>query len=354
MSQFRAPARYVQGEGVLDAAGDHLDRIDATAAVVAGGETALATAGAPLSDGLADAGVDHVGTVRGISQSTDARIADVIAAADEGGADLVVGVGGCTAIDAAKAAAIRGDRSFVAVPTLASADGPAGGVAVVYDEAGGIVDVELAARDPELVLVDTGVVAAAPTHFLRWGLGDSLATVFEAEACAQTGARTIHGEETAPTGLALARETYRVIREHGEQALADVERGAVTPAVEAVVENTHLTSVLGWENGGLAGAHALETGLRASGITEPPHGPLVAICTLAELVWQDHERREEVATLLAALDFADPIPDGADVRAGAAVACDLPMMAHEPVAVDPETATAALETARDALDAARA
>lgn len=349
MSQFRAPPRYVQGDALLDAAGDHLERLDATAALVAGGETALSTTEDRLLSGLADAAVDHVGTVSGISQSTDERIGDIVDRADEGGADLVVGVGGCTAIDAAKAAAIRSGRGFVAVPTLASADGPAGGIAVVYGEGGGIVDVELGDRNPELVLVDTGVVAAAPVRFLRWGLGDTISTAFEAEACARTSAATIHGAETSATGLALAREVYRTIREHGEQALADVERGEVTPAVEAIVENTHLTSVLGWENGGLAGAHALETGLRASGITDPPHGPLVALCTLAELVWQAHEEREDVASLLTALGFEDPIPAGADVHAGAEVACDLPMMGHEPVVVTPDTATDALQTARELL-----
>lgn len=349
MSQFRAPSHYVQGDGVLDAAGDHLERVDASSAVVAGGETALSTVGDDVLAGLADADVDHAGTVRGIDQSTDDRIGDVVDRADEGDADLVVGVGGCTAIDAAKAAAIRTGRSFVAVPTLASADGPAGGIAVVYGEDGGIVDVELGDRNPELVLVDTGVVAAAPAHFLRWGLGDTISTAFEAEACARTGARTIHGAETSPTGLALARDVYGTIREHGERALADVEHGEVTPAVEAIVENTHLRSVFGWENGGLAGAHALETGLRASGVTDPPHGPLVALCTLAGLVWQDHEEREAVASLLAALGFEDPVPAGADLRAGAAVACDLPMMGHEPVEVTPETATDALRTARDLL-----
>lgn len=349
MPQFRAPPQYVQDDGVLDAAGDHLRQVDATAALVVGGETALSTVEDRLLDGLMDAEVNHTGTVRGIDQSTDARIGDIVEQADEGGADLIVGVGGCTAIDAAKAAAIRTDRPFVAVPTLASADGPAGGVAVVYGEAGGIVDVELGARNPELVFVDTGVVADAPVHFFRWGLGDSISTAFEAEACAQTGATTIHDAQTSSTGLAMARETYATIQKYGEQALADVERGEVTPAVEAIIENTHLTSVLGWENGGLAGAHALETGLRASGITDPAHGPLVAVCTLAELVWQDHERRDEVASLLVDLGFEDPVPVGADVAAGAAVACDLPMMAHEPVEVTPEVATDALGTARDLL-----
>jgi glycerol dehydrogenase len=353
MSQFRAPARYVQHDGALSEAGEHLARVDGTAALVAGGETALSNAGDAVLDGLAGAGIEHAGTVRGIEESTEGRISDIRERIRSAESDLVVGVGGCTAIDAAKAAAIREGTEFVAVPTLASADGPAGGLAVVYDEAGRPADLVASERNPALVLVDTGVVADAPARFLRWGLGDSISSAFEAEACAATGATTPHGVAPSATGLGLAHQTYETIRDRGADALADVERSEATPAVEAVVENTHLTSVLAWENGGLAGAHALETGLRASGITEPPHGILVGLCTLAQLVWQDHEERDTLAALLAELGFEDPIPSGADLEAGAAVGCEIDLMRNEPVEVTPGLALESLETARDLLASAR-
>jgi len=352
MPQFRATERYVQAAGALDEAADHLALVDAEAAVVAGGETALSTVESRLRDGLAGAGIDHGATVRGIEESTEARIADIADRVRETDADLVVGVGGATATDAAKAAAIRTGTAFVAVPTLASADGPAGGLAVVYDESGIPLDVVRSDHNPDLVLVDTAVIAEAPVRFLRWGLGDTISTRFEAEACAQSGATTIHGADLAETALPLARQVYDTIAAHGEGALAAVERDAVTDDLEVIVENTHLTSILAWENGGLAGAHALETGLRASGITEPAHGPLVALCTLAETVWQDHPACDDVADLLATLGFEDSLPAGADLGAGAAVACDLDLMDNEPVDVTPDLALESLETARDLLESA--
>lgn len=349
MPQFRAPVQYTQGEGALDDADEHLSIVDGTDALVVGGNTALSTTEDQVLDGLAGAGIEHVGTVRGISQSTEERIGDIESEIDEGGADVVVGVGGCTAIDAAKAAAIRRDTEFVAIPTLASADGPAGGLGVVYDENDAPVDVEFRDRNPELVLVDTGVVAEAPAHFLRWGIGDSISSKFEARACTRSGATTIHDNETAAAGMTLAEQVYDVIDEHGRDALDAVERDEVTPALEAIVENVHLTSVLAWENGGLAGAHALESGLRASGITEPPHGIFVGLCTIAEAVWQEGSDHREVAELLAGLGFEDPIPEGADLEPGIALACEVELMDNEPIDVTPDIARDAIATARDAL-----
>ncbi len=43
-------------------------------------------------------------------------------------------------------------------------------------------------RNPTLVLVDSSIIAAAPVRFLVSGIGDALATWFEAEDCRIKGA----------------------------------------------------------------------------------------------------------------------------------------------------------------------
>ncbi len=72
------------------------------------------------------------------------------------------------------------------VPTIASTDAPCSSCAVIYTEAGEVVSSIYQRRSPDLVLVDTAIIARAPVRFLVSGMGDALATRFEAEACRQT------------------------------------------------------------------------------------------------------------------------------------------------------------------------
>lgn len=354
MHGLRAAGRYVQGDGALDAAGEHLDVLDADRAVVVGGDTALSVAEESVKAGLATAGIDHAATVSGVDDSTADRIDGLVDGVSDASADLVVGVGGGTAIDAAKAAATRTERAFVSVPTVASTDAPASGLSVVYDDAGRPVDSIPRERPPELVLVDTGAVAAAPARFLRGGLGDALATAYEAEACAESGGSTPHGEAPSDAGLALARRCRAVVAADGADALAAVERGVVTPAVERAVEVATCHSALGFENAGLAGAHTLEIGCRLAGHTAPGHGELVGVCTLAQLEIEAHEDRDSYAGLLVELGFDDPLPPDGSLDAAGEFACiDEGSMANEPVDVEPADAAAGLRAARERLDAAR-
>ncbi len=350
MHGLRAAGRYVQGDGVLDIAGEHLSILVANRAVVMGGETALSIVEDRLGAGLAAANIDHVETVDGVTTSTADRIGALAECIRDTDADLVLGVGGGTAIDAAKAAATRTDRLFVAVPTIASTDAPASGVSVVYDEADRPVEALPRATPPELVLVDTGVIVRAPARFLGWGLGDAVATAYEAEACAQSNGQTPHETDPSDAALSLARRCRAVVAADGVDALAAVGRDTVTPTVERAVEVATCHSALGFENGGLAGAHALEIGCRLAGHTGPGHGELVGVCTLAQLELEAHEDRESFATLLVELGFDDVLPPDDRIDEAGALACiDETSMDNEPVDVTPATAATALRAARDRL-----
>lgn len=353
MHGLRAPGRYVQGDGVIDVMDEHLTMITANRAVVIGGETALSAVDDRLSARLDAADIEHIDTVSGVASSTAERIDGLSNRIQQRNADLVLGVGGGTAIDAAKAAATRTGLPFVSVPTIASTDAPASGVSVVYDEAGRPVEARLRGTPPELVLVDTGVIARAPARFLRGGLGDAVATAYEAEACAQSDGQTPHEIGPSDAAVSLARRCREVVAADGADALAAVERDTVTPAVERAVEAATCHSALGFENGGLAAAHALEIGCRLAGHTDPSHGELVGVCTLAQLEIEGHEDCETFATLLTDLGFRDVFPPDERIDDAGAFACiDETSMDNEPVAVTPADAATALRAARDRLTSA--
>jgi glycerol dehydrogenase len=351
--RFVSPRAYVQGAGALDDAGAEFDRLDAERAAILGGDTALATVGDAVSAGLADAGIDAAHTVTGVDRCTDPALDDHVDAATAADADLVVGVGGGVAMDVATAVADRLDATLTVVPTVASTDAPTSTVAVVYDDAGNFREVRYREPNPELVLVDTAVVAAAPARFLAYGMGDAIATRFEAEAVAATGGRTDADGASSFAARALAEEAYRRVREHGPDALAAVRRDAVTPAVERVVEANTLLSGLGFESGGTAGAHAVQIGLTNVGVREP-HGLLVGFGTVAELLVRDADPDvvAEVLDLLFALDLdvslAELGVEDARLAAVGEVACDHGMEL-EPVEVTSRRVADAVRTADELI-----
>ncbi len=348
--RFVAPAAYVQGPGVLDDP-DAYAALSADRALVLGGETALSTAADGLRDGLGGADVEVCAIERGVDACTFAVVDALVERARELAVDLVVGVGGGVALDTAKAVAERAGTELAIVPTIASTDAPCSAVAVVYDEDGGFDGYVHRRRNPELVLADTATIAAAPTRFLRYGMGDAFATRFEAEAVAGAWARTHAGGLPTDAALTLARRSFENVADYGPAALAAVERDAVTPAVERIVETNTLLSGVGFESGGLAHAHAFGKGFSRAGATAP-HGLVIAFSTVAGLVLEDRE-----AALDEAIDVARSVGIDVtladvgveDVEAVAAGACrEDTTMGNLPFEVTTTAAADALRTA-DAL-----
>ncbi len=85
---------------------------------------------------------------------------------------LLVAVGSGVITDIVRYAAHSIDRSFLSVPTAASMDGYASGVAAMQVDG---VKVTYPARAPAAILADPRVVAAAPSELTRAGIGDLLA-----------------------------------------------------------------------------------------------------------------------------------------------------------------------------------
>lgn len=74
-----------------------------------------------------------------------------------------------------------------------------------------------------MVIVDTQIVAGAPARLLAAGIGDALATWFEARACSRSGATTMAGGKCTQAALALAELCYNTLIEEGEKAMLAAE-----------------------------------------------------------------------------------------------------------------------------------
>jgi len=347
--QFIAPARYVQGPGVLDAVGEEFGILKSDRAVLVGGETAVGTAAAPLRESLSAAGIEVVASRDDADACTHARIDEYAATVREADANVVVGVGGGVALDVAQAAAHETGAESVAVPTIASTDAPCSTISVVYDDDGRFLEAVRRDRNPELVVVDSRVVAAAPARFLRHGMGDALATRFEAEGCLAAGAEVHTGGRSSHAAVAIARECYDRIAEHGTDAVTAARRNAVTPALERVVEANVLLSGLGFESGGTAGAHAVQIGLTNGADVRRPHGELVAFGTVVELVLADRpDALAEVVSLCEDLELAvtlDGLGVGDDQLLAVGEEASTAGMEREPFEATPRAIADAVRTA---------
>jgi glycerol dehydrogenase len=218
---------------------------------------------------------------------------ELISKAVEFGADVIVGVGGGLTLDTAKAVVYEMDLPLVTVPTIASTDAPCSAEALQYFENHQLDRVITIKRNPDVVLVDSKIIAEAPTRFFVAGMGDALATWFEARTCNRTGAKNFSGSAATATALAIARLAYDTLMEYGVAAKLAVDQNAATPAVEMVIEANTLLSGLGFENCGLGAAHSVSMGLGIlDGTQNCLHGELVGFGTIVNLVIENYPKRE--------------------------------------------------------------
>lgn len=203
---------------------------------------------------------------------------------------MVIGVGGGKTLDTAKAVAHYTNLPVVIVPTIAATDAPCSALSVIYTEKGVFEEYLFLPKNPDVVIIDTQIVADAPVRFLVSGMGDALATYFEAAACDLTKAPTIAGGSQTMTAVSLARLSYDTLLKYGKSAKAAAEAGVVTEALEKVVEANTLLSGLGFESGGLAAAHAIHNGLTVLEETHSnTHGEKVAFATIVQMVLEDRD-----------------------------------------------------------------
>jgi len=142
-----------------------------------------------------------------------------------------------------------------------------------------------------IVLVDTGIIARAPKRFLVAGIGDALATKFEAEQCYASGAMNFFKARPCQAALVMADSCYQLIREYGISALKAVGGGIVTEALERVIEANILLSGLGFESGGVAAAHAINQGFTLiEELHSSLHGENVAFGLLAQFFLENRSK----------------------------------------------------------------
>ncbi len=356
LSVFCSPSRYTQGRDATRSLGQEMSALGLAGPVlIVASKSAASCLSEIWAQTLPAAGFDYQVWHFG-GQCSIAEIERVKAESRRIQAGAIIGAGGGKALDTARAAAADLKVSVVSCPTIASSDAPCSALSVVYTEDGVFEEFRIYRRNPDLVLVDTEVIARSPARLFVAGMGDALATWFEAKTCVEGGVRNMRGGASTRSALALAQLCYRTLLEDGADALAAVQTKSVTPALERLVEANTLLSGLGFESSGLAAAHAVHNGLTAAPETRTYlHGEKVAFGVLVQLVLegQPHPIIEEVLRFstsvglpitLADIGLAQMAPDTLEQIALRSTAKG-DTIHNEPFEVSPEMVADAIRTA---------
>ena len=143
------------------------------------------------------------------------------------------------------------------------------------------------------VTYHSSVIPIIMVRFLMAGIGDALATYYEAAASGQSDAVTMAGGHATKAAITLAKLCRDTLLEDGLKAKAAAESGVSTKALENIVEaNTYLSGI-GFESSGLAAAHAIHNGLTVLNETHALlHGEKVAFGLICQLVLENTDQEE--------------------------------------------------------------
>jgi len=292
---YGGPSRYVQGKGIIERIKKYTERY---------GKKPFFIIDTFLFDEYSKKlpavyGGDSVSCDIFEGEITSVKIAEYTDKARTAEADVVVGMGGGKTIDLGKSIADDLKVAMLVVPTTASNDAPCSGMAVIYDDEGRQIGVNSFSKNPDLVIVDSEIIAKAPIRFLIAGIGDALATYFEGRATTRENkpnyidARYEAGYRRTLAGEAIAKSSYDVLLRQSVKALDAVRNGTITEALEDVIEANILLSGVGFENVACAQAHAMMTGTcEVKSKTDALHGERVAFGLLVQLMLEDSPAEE--------------------------------------------------------------
>lgn len=286
------PSKILKGSGSLD---QLPTLITATRVFIIGGKTALECT---LPTIMTQFGVNiNIESAWFGGEVSAKNHQALVAKGNEFGAEIIIAVGGGKALDIGKWVADSLTLPIVTIPTIAATCAATSTVSIVYDDHGCYERMVSLSNAPQLVVLDSQVIANAPTRWLAAGLGDTLAKLYEFRAIVDS-LPTCSSNYAAHANGKLC---FDLIERYGEQSIQDCNNNQSSSAIEAVMDAIILfagfTSILGVGDH-VAAAHGLFDGFTFNDKTrEFGHGLLVGFGNLVLLALEGRDDEEIIVAI---------------------------------------------------------
>lgn len=290
MIQIKAPDLYINEENIIRSSGKYISLISYKALII-GGNQALEAAGNELFNSLNQNGILYDTEIFS-GFCTNQAIQTYSNIAKKNHAGVVIGVGGGSVLDVAKAVAENTNLPVVTIPTIAATCAAWSALTVIYDESGKVIDHRPLQISPTIVLADTKILVEAPVRYLQSGIGDTIVKWYENVPNNKNNEYDLAYQ----VSLNTAKYVLSVLETHAVQAVEDNRGKQPTRAFKEVVDAVlALAGVVGSITSGryrFAAAHAIHDSMTALSETHISlHGEKVIFGLIAQFLL---ERRSEI------------------------------------------------------------
>lgn len=283
-----APAQVLRGSQVLEKAGSAIARLGTRPLIVGGDRTLAATL--PRLQPILEEQQLQVSIANYGCDCSEASLALMRQGVTAHQADLIIGVGGGKALDAAKLLAHQCQLPVVTIPTSAATCAAWTALSNVYSEQGAFLyDVSLD-RCPDLLILDYDLVATAPQYTLVAGIGDAIAKWYEASVSSGDSEQTL-----IVSAVQQARVLRDILFQKSAAALKEPGSSAWREVVDATVLLAGVIGGLGGAQCRTVAAHAVHNGLTHLPVHSSIHGEKVAYGILVQLRLEEMVQGNQLA-----------------------------------------------------------